>query len=101
MNGKKTIISICYFKINTALDGRIIKHKYRLCAHGGMQQWGVNYWETYSPVVNCISVRAMITLSILRELHTKSVDFFLAYTKADVKTEIFMELPIGFGFEGA
>ena len=26
--------------------------------------------------------------------------FFLAYTQYDVKSEIFMELPIGFGFEG-
>ena len=34
-----------------------MKHKARLFSHGGMQQWGVNYWETYSPVVNWISVR--------------------------------------------
>ena len=48
-----------------------------------------------------MSVRAMITLTIIRDIHTKSVDFVLAYTKADVKTEIFMELPIGFGVEGS
>ena len=35
-----------------------------------------------------------------RTPHTKSVDFFLAYTQADVKSEIFMEPPIGFGVEG-
>ena len=66
-----------------------------------MHQWGVNYWETYYPVVNWMSVRPMLTLSILRELHTKSLNFVLTYTKDDAKTEIFMELPIGFGFEGA
>ena len=43
----------------------------------------------------------MPTLNILRELHTKSVDFVLAYTQADVKTDIFMELHICFGVEGA
>ena len=47
-----------------------------------------------------MSVRAMVTLIILRELHTKSVDFFLVYTQADVKTYILMELPIYFGVEG-
>ena len=26
--------------------------KSRLCVHGGMQQWGVNYWENYDSVVN-------------------------------------------------
>ena len=65
--------------------GSIIKHKSRLCAHGAIQQWGVNYWETYYPVANWISIRAMITLRILIEIETKSVDFLLAYTQADVK----------------
>ena len=61
---------------------------------------GVNYWDNYPPVFNWMSIRSMLTLSIIRELQTKSVDFVLAYTKADVKTEIFMEFPIGFGVEG-
>ena len=47
-------------------------------------------------MVNWVYVRAMLTLIILRELHTKSVDFFLDYTQADVKLEISMELPIMF-----
>ena len=80
---------------------RLIKHKAHLCAHGGMQKRGVNYVETYSPVINLMSVRDMITLSIIRDLHTKSVYFFLAYTQVYEKTEIFMELPIDFGVEGA
>ena len=65
-----------------------------------MQKWGVNYCNTYSPVVNLMSFRAMITLNILMEFHTNSVDSVLAYTHADVKSDIFMEPPIGFGVEG-
>ena len=45
-------------------------------------------------------VRAMLTLIILRYLHTKSIYFVLAYKQADLKSVIFMELPIGFGFGG-
>ena len=92
---------ICSFKRNRAPDGRLIKHKALLCAHGGLQKWGVNYWETYYPVVNWMSFRSILTQSILRELYTKSVDFVLAYTQADAKTEIFMETPIFFVVEGA
>ena len=36
--------------------------KQRLCAHGGMQQWGTNYWETYSPVVNMVTDRLILLL---------------------------------------
>ena len=37
----KTILSIWSFKRKMFPDGRLTKQKYRLCAHGGMQQWGV------------------------------------------------------------
>ena len=94
-------MSIWSFKRKRDPDERIIKHKSHLCAHGGMQQWGVNYWYTYYPVVNCTSVRTMLTLIIIIELHTRSVNFLLYYTQADVKTETFMDLPIGFGVEGS
>ena len=96
-------MSICSLKINRSPDGRLIKHKARLCAHVVIWQWGVDYWDTNSPVVNCMYVRAIITLSlsIIREIYTMSVDFVRAYTQADVKTEIFMELPIGFVVEEA
>ena len=68
--------------------------------HRGMQQWGVIYWDTYSLVVNWMSVRSMLTLIILRDIHTKLIYFVLAYTQIDVKTDIFVELSIGFGVEG-
>ena len=91
---------MCSFKRKRALYGRLIKHKSRMCSHRGMQKWGVDYWDTYYPVVNCMSVRAILTLSILRDIHTKSVDFLLDYTQADMKTDILMEIPIGFVVEG-
>lgn len=42
----KTIKAIWSFKRKRFPDGRLNKHKARLCAHGGMQKWGENYWET-------------------------------------------------------
>eukprot|EP00957_Ditylum_brightwellii_P117134 8933615-Ditylum_brightwellii.AAC.1 len=53
MNGKvKTIVSIWSFKRKQFPSGQLMKHKACLCAHGGMQRWSVDFWETYSPVVN-------------------------------------------------
>jgi hypothetical protein len=51
----KTIISIWSFKRKRYPDGTLNKHKARLCANGGMQTWGQNYWETYTPVINWAS----------------------------------------------
>ena len=41
-SGVKTILAIWAFKRKRFPDGRINKHKARLCAHGGMQQYGIN-----------------------------------------------------------
>ena len=101
LNGKENIMSIWSFKIKRSPDSWLTKQKSCLHAHGGMYKLGVNYWDTYSPVFIWISARSILTISILRDIHTKSVDFILAYTQADEKLDIFMELPICFGVEGA
>jgi hypothetical protein len=47
------------FKRKRRIDTReVYKYKARINAHGGKQTHGVNYWETYSPVVNCIGTPA-------------------------------------------
>ena len=38
----KTIMAFWSFKRKRYPDARVLKHKARLCAHGGMQTWGVN-----------------------------------------------------------
>ena len=83
-------MSIWKFKINRAPERRPVKQNALICAHGGMQKWGFNYWENYYPLVNYMSVRFMLTLIILRELHTKYVVFVQAYTQVQVNPENFM-----------
>ena len=68
-----------------------------------MQQWGVNYWETYDPVVNWISVRFLLILSELAGLESRKIDFILALPQADLDVSVYMELPLGMavpGYEG-
>jgi len=94
--GAKTILSVWAFKRKRLPDGTILKHKARLNAHGGMHRWGIDYWETYAPVVNWISVRLLMVLAIIHKLDTKSIDFVLAFPQADLDRDVFMELPYGF-----
>ena len=62
---------------------------------GGKQKFGINYFETYSPVVNWFSIRLMLVLSILNKWHTRQVDFIQAYPQADIEYDLYMELPKG------
>ena len=98
--GTKTIMSIWSFKRKRFPDGQLNKHKARLCAHGGMQTWGVNYWETYSPTVNWISVRFLLIVAEILNLNTRAIDFVLAFPQADLDVPVYMELPAGMEING-
>ncbi len=84
------------FKRKRSPIGELLKHKARLCAHGGQQTQGVTYWDTYSPVVNWFTLRSLLTLSIVNGWHSRSVDFVLAFPQAEIKSDVYMKLPYGF-----
>ena len=58
-------------------------------------QWSIDYWETYAPVVNWIRVRALLTISQVHNLPSRSIDFVLAFPQADIKDDVYMEVPVG------
>jgi hypothetical protein len=60
-----------------------------------MQQWGTNYWETYSPVVNMVTVHLILLLALIYKLELKAIDFVLAFPQAELDINIWMYLPIG------
>ena len=57
------------------------------------EEMGENYWETYSPVVNIISVKILLVLDKIHGLESKSLDFVLAFPQANLDVDIWMELP--------
>ena len=89
------IQAVWSFKRKRTPSGQLIKHKSRLCAHGG-QQSSNTYWESFSPVVQWTTLRTILTLSIVKGWKARSIDFVLAYPQADLKANIFMRIPYGF-----
>jgi hypothetical protein len=77
-------------------DGSLVKHKARLCAGGHRQVFELNYWDTYSPVVQWATVRLLLIIASIENLHTRQVDFVLAFPQADLDVVIYMNLPQGF-----
>ncbi len=47
------------------MTGRVTKHKARLNFHGGKQEFGTNYYETYTPVVIWFAFQLLIVFGIL------------------------------------
>ena len=92
----KTIQDVWSFKRKRFPGGRLSKHKARLCAHGGIQEWGENYWEKYIPMLHMLTLQLLLSLCNIHKLESKSIDFVLAFPQADLEVYIWMELPIGF-----
>jgi hypothetical protein len=78
----------------------VYKWKARLTIHGGKQQHGVNYWDTYSPVVRWSTIRLFLILASVNQWHTRQLDFVLAYPQAPVECDLYMEIPKGFHING-
>jgi len=96
----KTIKAVWSFKQKRSPDGTVTKHKARLCAHGGMREDGVHFWDTYSPVVQMTTVQILLILSLLLGLKTRSIYFTLAFTQAPLDVPTYLDLPTGFSVDG-
>jgi Reverse transcriptase (RNA-dependent DNA polymerase) len=81
--------------------GEPYKWKARLNVHGGKQEHGVNYRETYAPVIAWDTIRLFLVLAILNKWHTRQIDFVLAYRQADIECPIYMDIPSQFEYQGS
>ena len=79
--------------------GEVYKWKARLNIHGGKQEHGVNYWETYAPVISWTTIRLYLILALLNKRVTRQIDFVLAYPQAEIECDLYMEFPKGFKIE--
>jgi len=60
------------------------KYKARLNAHEGQQVHGVNYWETFAPIIKWTTIRLIMTLIMMHGWKSRLLDFVLAYPQGDV-----------------
>ena len=81
-------------------DGSVRKLKAPLCAGGHQQIEGVDFFETFAPVVNWQTVCTILILSIILNLATMQVNYTAAFVHAMVDTEVFVKMPRGFAEAG-
>ncbi|GJW23274.1 retrovirus-related pol polyprotein from transposon TNT 1-94 [Tanacetum coccineum] len=74
----------------------ITRYKARLVAQGFSQRPGIDYEETYSPVVDATTLRYLISLVIQEGIDMRLMDVVTAYLYGSLDTEIYMKLPEGF-----
>jgi hypothetical protein len=78
-------------------NGRVKKYKARLVARGFTQQYGIDYRETFAPVLKGKSLKIIIALSSGTKTERKlaQLDVKTAFLNADVKEDIYVYPPEG------
>ncbi|XP_060217108.1 uncharacterized mitochondrial protein AtMg00820-like [Lycium barbarum] len=68
--------------------GEVVRYKARLVAQGFSQRPGIDYVETYSPVVDAITFGYLINLAVREKLDMQLMDVVTAYSMCLKHTKV-------------
>ena len=92
---KRPIKAKWIFKRKTDKDGNLFA-KSCCVAKGFTQIPGVDYVESYAPVINDVTARTVFTIGLNKGYDFQVYDVNAAFLNGDLEEEIYLELPEGF-----
>ena len=94
--GRQTIKNRWVFKVKPAYQETAERYKARLVAKGYTQRYGVDYQDTYAPVVKHAALRVVLAIVAVLDLEMIQLDIKTAFLHGSLDEEIYMEQPEGF-----
>ena len=98
--GRRTVSCKWIFKKKLDADGNVERYKSRLVARGFTQKPGIDYDETFSPVVRFESIRTVIAVAAKNSLNLHQMDVKTAFLNGELEEDIYMQQPEGFVEKG-
>lgn len=97
-NSQKIVQCKWVFTVKDDVTGKK-RYKARLVAKGFTQQFGVDYNETFSPVVRNSTLKLLFALSVMLNLSIDHVDVSTAFLNGELTENIYMYQPEGFVYD--
>jgi hypothetical protein len=91
-DGRRVVNNMWVYKAKTDASGAVSRYKARFVAKGCSQREGIDYTETFSPVIRLASLRVFFIIAAARDLELGGLDIDTAFMKEDV----YIRRPLGF-----
>ena len=94
-DGKKIINTRWVFKLKKDSHNVPVRFKARLVAKGYSQEKGINYTETFAPVIKHQSLRLLLAIVANESLLVHHIDISTAFLYGELDDEVYIEIPEG------
>ena len=98
--GKSPIGCRWVYTVKVGPHGQIDRLKAHLVAKGYTQQYGSDYYDTFSPMAKIASIRLLFSMAAMRSWPLFQLDIKNVFLHGDLAEEVYMEQPLGFVAQG-
>ena len=88
------------YTMKLGLDDQVDRLKAHLVAKGYIQQYGLDYYDTFSPVTKIASVRLLLSMAVMCSCPLFQLDIKNDFLRGDLAKKVYMEQPSGFVAQG-
>ncbi|GMP88046.1 hypothetical protein CsSME_00040174 [Camellia sinensis var. sinensis] len=93
--GKNLVGCKWVYNVKTYSDGSLERYKARLVAKGISQEYGIDYEETFAPVVKITTIRTLISVTAVRAWPLYQMDVKNVFLNGYLTEKVYMRSPPG------
>ena len=97
--GKKAITNKWVHKVKLKSDGSIERYKARLAVKGYNQKHGIDYKESFSPIVKMSTISCIQAIAANSKWKVHQLDINYAFLHGDLHEELYMKVPEGIDYK--